>query len=341
MNKKSFFSTAIAAAAFAFGLSSCGGNSSAPAASLKNGVDSVSYAYGVNITDQGGLSQFLEQSGIMESTTNLEYEYQMRIAAADSTDKPALQKELKNKIDSLNKANAPKLDAFIKGLKKAINSTSDSDDAYTQGLSIGQQISKNMMPQFAQGVLGSEDAKLNNDQFLSGLISALKNQKTAISSNDAGILIQTKSEEAQAVAQAKRDEELKSQFETNVKEGEEFLAENGKREGVVTLPSGLQYEIIKEGNGDKPTANDRVKVHYHGTLIDGEVFDSSIERGEPATFGVTQVIPGWTEALQLMPVGSKWKLYIPSDIAYGSRDTGTIKPYSTLIFDVELLDIEK
>ena len=146
--------------------------------------------------------------------------------------------------------------------------------------------------------------------------------------------------EAQAKAQAKQEEDLKNKYEDAIAEGEKFLAENAEREGVVTLESGLQYEIIKAGNGEVPTASSRVKVHYHGTLIDGTVFDSSVERKDPATFGVTQVIPGWTEALQLMPVGSKWKLYIPYDLAYGSRDQGTIKPFSTLIFDVELLGIE-
>jgi FKBP-type peptidyl-prolyl cis-trans isomerase FklB len=107
------------------------------------------------------------------------------------------------------------------------------------------------------------------------------------------------------------------------------------------LPDGLQYQVITEGTGEKPTISDRVKVHYHGTLTDGTVFDSSIERGEPAVFGVAQVIKGWTEALQLMPVGSKWILYIPYDLAYGGRDAGKIKPFSNLIFEIELLDIEK
>ena len=126
------------------------------------------------------------------------------------------------------------------------------------------------------------------------------------------------------------------------KAGEEFLKENAKREGVITLKSGLQYEIMVEGNGVIPTAKDKVKVHYHGTLIDGSVFDSSVQRGEPAVFGVTQVIQGWVEALQLMPVGSKWKLFIPYNLAYGERGAGSmIQPYSALIFEVELLDIVK
>jgi len=148
--------------------------------------------------------------------------------------------------------------------------------------------------------------------------------------------------------QAKYQEQMKAEAEAAkasaaplIKEGKKFLEENGKRPEVTTLPSGLQYEIIKEGKGEKPTLNSVVKVHYHGTLIDGTVFDSSVERGEPATFPVGGVIKGWTEALQLMPVGSKWKLYIPYDLAYGEMGAGgKIKPYSTLVFDVELLDIE-
>ncbi len=125
-------------------------------------------------------------------------------------------------------------------------------------------------------------------------------------------------------------------------EGHAFLAENAKRTEVKVTESGLQYEVVTEGTGAKPTAEDRVKVHYHGTLIDGTVFDSSVLRKEPATFGVTQVIAGWIEALQLMTVGSKWKLYIPSDLAYGAHGAGdAIKPHTALIFEVELLDIIK
>ncbi len=129
-------------------------------------------------------------------------------------------------------------------------------------------------------------------------------------------------------------------FEINKKAGEEFLAINKNKPGVVTLPSGLQYQILKKGEGKIPTATDQVTCHYHGTLIDGTVFDSSVERGQPATFGVNQVIPGWVEALQLMPVGSKWKLFIPYNLAYGERGAGeAIEPYSALIFEVEILDI--
>jgi FKBP-type peptidyl-prolyl cis-trans isomerase len=128
----------------------------------------------------------------------------------------------------------------------------------------------------------------------------------------------------------------------NKEAGEKFLAENLKRTGISTTESGLQYEIVVDGTGEKPLASDKVTVHYRGTLIDGTEFDSSYSRNEPATFGVTQVIPGWTEALQLMKVGSKWKIYLPYTIAYGERGAGQqIKPYSALIFEVELLGIEK
>ena len=140
----------------------------------------------------------------------------------------------------------------------------------------------------------------------------------------------------------KLEEESKAQFAKVREAGEKFLTENAKRANVVTLPSGLQYEIITEAIGQKPVATDKVKVHYHGTLIDGTVFDSSVRRGEPATFGVTQVIQGWVEALQLMPVGSKWKLFIPYNLAYGEQGAGQmIAPYSALIFEVELLEIVK
>jgi FKBP-type peptidyl-prolyl cis-trans isomerase FklB len=128
--------------------------------------------------------------------------------------------------------------------------------------------------------------------------------------------------------------------EKNLKDGEAFLAENGKKEGVKTLPSGLQYKVVKNGQGKSPKATDTVKVHYHGTLIDGAVFDSSVDRGEPTSFVVNQVIPGWTEALQLMKEGDKWELFIPSKLAYGERGAGgKIGPNATLIFDVELLSV--
>ena len=134
----------------------------------------------------------------------------------------------------------------------------------------------------------------------------------------------------------------KGQFSQKIAEGEAFLAENGKRKEVTTTESGLQYEVLVEGNGPIPSATSTVKTNYRGTLLDGTVFDSSYDRGQPASFPVNAVIGGWTEALQLMPVGSKWKLYIPYDLAYGERGAGgSIAPYETLIFEIELLEIEK
>ena len=134
---------------------------------------------------------------------------------------------------------------------------------------------------------------------------------------------------------------MEKKYGPNRKAGEEFLKANAKKDSVQTTASGLQYKVLVAGTGDKPTATDRVKVNYEGRLLDGTVFDSSYKRGEPAVFGVSQVIKGWTEALQLMPVGSKWELYIPQEIAYGDREQQKIPPYSMLIFTVELIEIVK
>lgn len=163
--------------------------------------------------------------------------------------------------------------------------------------------------------------------------------KTAYMGNDS---VQIKAVKANEIIQKFFTELSKVESDKNLKAGEAFLASNKNKSGVVTLPSGLQYEIIKAGTGAKPKATDKVKCHYHGTTIEGKVFDSSVNRGEPVVFPVDKVIPGWTEALQLMPVGSKWKLYIPAALAYGERGAGQdVKPNSALIFEVELLEIEK
>ena len=172
---------------------------------------------------------------------------------------------------------------------------------------------------------------LNVEDFVKGLTDVLNDVKPAISYDEAKQVINDYFLKLQ-----------KEKLEINKKAGEEFLLINRGRAGVVELPSGLQYQVLKMGDGPKPAATDKVKCHYHGTLINGMVFDSSVERGKPAVFGVNQVIPGWVEALQLMPVGSKWRLFIPSNLAYGEHGAGEmIEPNSTLIFDVELLDIVK
>lgn len=195
---------------------------------------------------------------------------------------------------------------------------------------------------YALGVLIGEN---NNQQMKSapGVDSLDKDiMIAAFQTAFKGDSVKIKPEAANAIIQKFFTEVSAAEGSKNQKAGDDFLAANKAKQGVVTLPSGLQYEIIKEGTGPKPTVEDQVKCHYHGTTIDGKVFDSSVDRGEPATFPVGQVIPGWTEALQLMPVGSKWKLYIPSALAYGERGAGNdIKPNSALIFEVELLEIVK
>jgi FKBP-type peptidyl-prolyl cis-trans isomerase FklB len=150
------------------------------------------------------------------------------------------------------------------------------------------------------------------------------------------------SEEANSIIQKYISEQGQQKYGANREVGEKYLTENTKREGVTVTESGLQYEVIKAATGDNPSLTDKVTVHYHGTLIDGTIFDSSVERGEPATFGVNQVIPGWTEALQLMSIGSKYRLYIPENLAYGGtpHPGGPIEPFMMLIFDVELIEIE-
>lgn len=169
---------------------------------------------------------------------------------------------------------------------------------------------------------------LNAEQFVKGLMQALEGEVTPEQSQQSNAIVQTYLQEMQ-----------QKKAEVMAKEGTEFLAANANKEGVVTLPSGLQYKVIKAGTGPKAVDGDQVTTHYTGRFIDGKVFDSSVERGQPATFGVNQVIAGWTEALKLMPEGSKWVLYIPYNLAYGERGQSSIPPYSTLIFDIELIDV--
>jgi FKBP-type peptidyl-prolyl cis-trans isomerase FklB len=191
--------------------------------------------------------------------------------------------------------------------------------SYALGLSIGNNF-------LSSGISG-----LQITDFMEGLSDVLKEAKPAISYEEAKQVINDYF--------AKLQEE---KSEINKKAGVEFLQINKHKAGVIALPSGLQYEVLKKGEGPRPTVADKVKCHYHGTLINGKVFDSSVQRGQPATFGVSQVIPGWVEALQLMNVGAKWRLFIPSELAYAEQGAGEdIGPNSTLVFDVELLDIVK
>ncbi|WP_371265661.1 FKBP-type peptidyl-prolyl cis-trans isomerase [Muribaculum intestinale] len=178
--------------------------------------------------------------------------------------------------------------------------------------------------------------KINVQDFADGVAAVFYGSEPRMSYDEAKAEIQKFFTELQA----KQDEAAKVMGEQNARAGEAFLTENGKRSEVKTTASGLQYEVLEEGDGPRPEAGDQVVVHYTGKLIDGTVFDSSEERGEPATFGVTQVIPGWVEALQLMKAGSKWRLFIPSQLAYGPQGAGgVIGPNQTLIFDVNLIKV--
>ena len=187
----------------------------------------------------------------------------------------------------------------------------------------------------AHNMLQSGVKEVAFDDFVAGLKATLTRQEPAISYKEAGDILDKyfqELQEKQAVEQAEISEVMK-------REGEEFLAANAKKEGVKVLPSGVQYKVLKEGNGEIPADTSLVKVHYEGKLIDGTVFDSSYKRGEPVDFRANQVIKGWTEALVHMPAGSVWEVYIPQELAYGDREQGEIKPYSPLIFKIELISV--
>ena len=227
------------------------------------------------------------------------------------------------------------MDAFLEGFIEASTKTSKKDKAYMAGLQIGQQVAVDMFEGINQQIFGGDSLQsLNKADFLAGFIAAVKGN-AAFTLDSARVYVETHADAIKAKA-------LESRYGENKAAGEAFLAENAKKEGVVTTESGLQYKVIKEGKGEVPTATSTVKVNYKGTLIDGTEFDSSYKREEPTSFRADRVIAGWTEALTMMPVGSKWELYIPQELAYGVRGAGEqIKPFSTLIFEVELLEIEK
>ena len=195
-------------------------------------------------------------------------------------------------------------------------------DQQKDGYAIGMDIGNNFL---------TSKLDLDLPSLFRGIEDAMTKKKTLL----------TKEEQRKQLATL-RERMTKKQFTEQIKKGEDFLAKNKKRKGVTTTKSGLQYEVLKSGKGATPTLKDSVVAHYHGTLIDGKVFDSSVERKKPSDFPVSGVIPGWTEALQLMKVGDKWRLVIPADLAYGAQQRGRdIQPYSTLVFEVELLEIKK
>ena len=272
---------------------------------------------------------------------------------ATSCDKNGKKVEMKNDIDSISYAfgvantdglfeyletrmniDTANLEDFIKGVKEASGETTPKKKAYLVGLQIGDQIKEQMVPNLNHALFGSDSTKtINQDLFYKAFYDALL-KKASMSKMEASEYAKKKMESIQERA-------MEQQFGANKKAGIAFLENNKKQAGVQTTASGLQYQVITEGKGEKPLPTDQVKVNYHGTLIYGTVFDSSVNRGTPAEFVLSQVIPGWTEGLQLMSVGSKYKFFVPYELAYGSREMGVIKPFSTLVFEVELLEIIK
>ena len=222
------------------------------------------------------------------------------------------------------------LPQFVEGFNSG--NISGEEKARLTGREIRTQV-EGMISNLSKQINDSIDP-INREEFLRGFVESLTNVETNISADSAQQIVE---KQMKYYHEAK----MERKFGPNRRAGEEFLKANAKKDGVQTTASGLQYKVLTTGTGEKPSATSKVKVNYEGRLIDGKVFDSSYERGKPITFGVNQVIKGWTEALQLMPVGSKWELYIPQELAYGDRDQESIPAFSCLIFTVELLEIVK
>ena len=274
----------------AAGFSACG--NSAPRASLKNDVDTLSYAIGMAQTQ--GLKEYLVGSLGVDTAYMAE---------------------------------------FIKGLNEGVNAGENKKKAaYYAGIQIGQQISTRMVKGINHELFGEDSTKtISLKNFMAGFVGAVTGKKGQMTMDEAN-------ETAQRMMQEIKARELAKSFGPNKEAGEKLLAANAKKEGVKTLPSGVQYKVIKEGTGAIPTDTSLVKVHYEGRLVNDTIFDSSYQRGEPATFRANQVIKGWTEVLCHMPEGSIWEVYIPQELAYGERQQNKIDPFSALIFKIELLE---
>ena len=223
---------------------------------------------------------------------------------------------------------------FIKGLNEGANAGDNKKKAaYYAGIQIGQQISNRMVKGINHEIFGEDSTKtISLKNFMAGFISGTTGKGGLMTVDSAQHVAQT-------MMQAIKARELEKTYGPNKEAGEKFLAENAKKDGVKTLPSGVQYKVIKEGTGAIPADTSLVKVHYEGKTIDGKVFDSSYKRGEPINLRCNQTIKGWTDAMVHMPAGSTWEVYIPQDLAYGEREQGDIKPFSVLIFKIELLEV--
>ncbi|MBO4810547.1 MAG: FKBP-type peptidyl-prolyl cis-trans isomerase [Prevotella sp.] len=302
---------AIAAAT----LVSCG--TGTPKAEFKSDIDSLSYAAGISLANE------LKQYNLLEQQFGVDSAY---------------------------------INDFVKGVQEAVNAGDDKKKAaYYAGLQIGNQLNSQIMPNMKRSFLGDDSTvNLSKNNLLAAFSELLTGKEAKLTNEQADEIQKRFTSQQQEIQMAKQQEEMKKRkaerwekadkdnaekYADYKAKNEKFLEDNAKKDGVKTTASGLQYKVIKEGEGQKPTTKNYVKVNYEGKTIDGKVFDSSYERNQPATFGLTQVIDGWTEVLQLMPVGSTYEVYIPQSLAYGPEDQEKIKPYSTLIFKVELLDI--
>lgn len=226
------------------------------------------------------------------------------------------------------------MNEFIKGLNEGANAGDNKKKAaYYAGIQIGQQISNRMVKNISYQVFGNDSTKsISLKNFMAGFVSGTTGKKGLMTMEEAQIVAETKMREIKA-------KELETIYGPNKEAGEKFLADNAKKDGVKTLPSGVQYKVIKEGTGAIPSDTSLVRVNYEGKLIDGTVFDSSYKRGEPIKLRCNQTIKGWTDAMVHMPAGSVWEVYIPQELAYGEREQGDIKPFSMLIFKIELLEV--
>jgi len=221
---------------------------------------------------------------------------------------------------------------LMAGIKEGMKGKVEKEN--TELVDLGNKIGSSLKDQKKSGLMGDSTLKVDIKLIKQGLVNGMKGSKIQMNPQQA-------QEYLQKTMSTLQDKKMERLYGVNKTAGEKFLADNAKKPGVITTASGLQYEVIKKGNGPLPSDTSKVKVNYHGTLIDGTVFDSSVDRKEPIVFKANQVIKGWTEALKLMPVGSKYKLYIPQELAYANREQGKIKPFSALIFEVELISIEK
>jgi FKBP-type peptidyl-prolyl cis-trans isomerase FklB len=257
------------------------------------------------------------------------YAQQTPAASTPAATTPAAPAATTPKAATAAKAPAKKTGTAAKSAAAPALTTRKQKFSYALGMNIGSGLGANLKKQ---------SVEVDSTLVSQGLKDAMSGGKTRLTEDEAKAVLQ----EVQTEVQKQQQEKAQKVAAANKTEGEAFLAANKSKDGVVTLPSGLQYKILTAGTGPKPTASDSVKCNYKGTLIDGKEFDSSYKRGQPATFAVGQVIKGWTEALQLMPVGSKWQLFVPSSLGYGERGAGAeIGPNASLIFEVELLSIEE